>query len=470
MTPMQTARVLIGRTLPFVVLLAIVLRLLIPPLEGVADNGDAYRVASPAGIRVPRPSTWRVEPSFPLYETRFWRRPSSGALVALVARALPFPARLSGRFDVRAMGVAYGLVLLALLALARTQRVPTSLALAFTLVLASPFYADFLQSFYGDAAALVGVFGVAMLLGVRGRARTSKAPLEVGILLCAGLAGFAGRAHQVIPAALLTTCAITHRSAPRSRAFYLALTSLALVAHVHAEHGRGFRFPQINGFHGVYHGVAMLADDPDEVLAELGLPRASRTLVGQRYFDVDLPHEVAARVTHVRPASIVHAYAARPRAMGRAAERVGEAIAGHDRIGLVRTPRARATTRAPRLSPLPWLPTIALLALYGLAVAQVVLDRRGAKQASARLFLLIVILVSGITAVIGDGMTALPRHLLVATLATDLLLATLLVEALRSTRAWARKRAPSRPRLDAQSSAPHRDDRGNLPCRNHDVA
>lgn len=429
------------RVLPFLVLASVAFRVFVPPLVGVADNGDGYRVMSSAGI-VHTPALGadrhrRVRPTYVVREVHLALPPSSGAAMATLARLVPIPGTPPDRFDLRAMGVVYLAVVACAVRLAQRFRTPPLRTSVFTFVFASPFYADFVMSFYGDAAAVVGVLGLALVLDHRGGASTpSRWPSgdEVAVLFFASLVGLANRMHAIVPAIVLFAVLASPLRRTRSRAFYVLAFALAVGAPLHHERGPGFRFPEINGYHRVYRGIALYADDRSEVLEALELPVWSSRLIGTSYFDAPVAPTLARSLADVSPLHTLGLYLSRPTAMGRVVSRVLDALTGRVPIGLghdavtyhVSTPRfeePRWTWHAMRVRVSSHPLFVALIIICALAVQAI----QRVPETETLTFLVACVLASSAAVVLGDGTFALARHLLLASFALDLLIACLLL-------------------------------------------
>lgn len=415
---------------PIVAALAVAVlatRLLGDPPVGVADNGDGWRVMQPAGLAHRAPlgafETRVVERTLLRLDTDFWAHPSTGPAFACLARAIPLDG--AQHFDLRQLALVHLAVLVLALVAALARGLRGALVAAVPLALASPFYGDFLASFYPDASALLGVAATALaLVPTRdpGATRTGSVALVIG----AAILGFSSRSHAFLPALVALVVLATERlDGRRPGLLALALVLVAVLAPLHFERGTGFRFPAINHHHAVFRGIAALADDPEAVLHELGLPPASRARVGHSYF-ADRPDPALTRaLERATPARVLVAYLARPGAAGAALERAALALDGRIRIGLRHGSRPGMRFVDPPLSVhglrTRWLPSSAAFWVPPLALAFVA-SRERRRWLAPVAFLAGTLALEVLGALLAEGTFALGRHLLVAGYAFDVLI------------------------------------------------
>lgn len=422
-------RRVVAPLLALAALAMLAIRLLGEPVVGVADNGDGWRVMAPAGLahRAPLgdPDTRVVERALVRRQTRFWSHPSSGAALACVARAWPFAAE--GRFDLRQLVVAHLAVLVLALAAAFARRTRGPLVAAVPLALASPFYGDFLASFYPDAAALLGVALAAFAFAPDDGSKPRGVPIRATTLVVgSALLGFSSRSHAWLPALVALVFVAserTHRSGRRGTG--LALLAIAVLAPLHFERGSGYRFAAINQYHSVFRGIAQLADDPEAVLRDLDLPANSREHIGRSYF-VDPPEPALARALEgATPRRVLRAYVVRPHAVVRAFGRAATALDGGIPIWSNHGARRGDRFVEPALSVhalrTRWLPRSAVFVAALLALAFLGASTRR-EWLPLGAFLAGTCGVEVLGALLGDGTFSLPRHLLVAGYALDVLI------------------------------------------------
>ncbi len=418
------------------------------PCVGVADNLDYWRVAKPAGIDVPpaqRRQGYYVVCSYPEIEPSLGSFFSSPALMAWLARplgwGLPVPA---GQFDLRQVGLLYGVLTAAVLAGALLLGAPPLAVLLLAWVIADPGFLLFYNSLYADPALLLGLLGVACFLpsGLGESSRASRWALAV-LVPCAALAGFSKMQYSLFPALLLGACAaplLLNRERP-DRVRIAVLASLALVAVAGPAHffwGNAPRFLDANAYDAVYGGIARVSSDPAAALAALGIPEEHRLRPTKDYYaahiapdDPVLPY--LRRLSRVRLASL---YLRDPAAARLTAARIAEELwqpETNPRGNYTReeSGRRRRVYWEPfqfslwRSRCLGWLPSWTVwLFLAGVLAALVYRGVRGLWNAQDTLWLFLVLWVTSqaAVAVLGDGLVSLQQHLLGARLGLDLLL------------------------------------------------
>jgi hypothetical protein len=457
------------------------------PVVGVSDNGDSWRVMNPAGIRYAVPhveGNWSsrrryVEPQFQKTRQHLSRLPSSAAFVAWAAKSLDGGMAPPGVMDLRQVGASYWLLLLAAVGLLIGATLEGLVAGALALwVLSDPAYLLYFNSFYADAAAFVGLFGViAWLLRHDGEPwgpplRTALSLISVLFFTCLGAFSKLSYAPLGIVSALAVLWASRNASERRNRGTRILLLTLAIaavLAPIHFLWGTGFRAPRINRYNSVFQGIAVASKDPSGTLAALGVPPERRVLVGTNYFDERLSEQdrdAAVDVSQVRvalryledPAAAVDAMRhiggvlALPRATGRAHVTINEMDRGKY---FVRTAawhfgslRQGLLGRAWRV----WAWVVACLCWISVSLAK----RRWSALTTVVAYLLAVFATQSVIAVLGDGFFALSRHLLAARLALDSAVVIALFSFARWVIArisplWRRIRAGSAPSVRAPS-------------------
>ncbi len=161
---------------------ALVTTLMLPPIVGLADNGDFFKVMQPAGLAYAQPEPeryFRWAPSTFAFASPRPDRDGYRTTEALLARVAAAAARLANArlFDIRVLGALHaallllglGLAIAAAGDLAPAARWTAAILLVF--VFADVAYAAPLNSLYGQAASLVfflvtiGIAAVAMRRG-----------------------------------------------------------------------------------------------------------------------------------------------------------------------------------------------------------------------------------------------------------------------------------------------------------------
>jgi hypothetical protein len=267
--------------------LLLTFQLFVPPIVGLANNGDFERVMVHAGLQ------YRAHDFGDKYYAYVVRRfdvlPSgwsgggyrtSEALLVLVARAISRAASGGNLFDIRALGAlnvalllaALGLLVAACRDLARSAQwvVAALLALAFTDV----GYAAPLNSFYSQSASLVFLLltiAVGSLAIRRGRLEGGLLPAYV---VCA-LLFIGSKPQEAIQGPLLAFVALRLAGVSgngwwRRGAAWPALVLCAFSLWYYRETPRG-EIHNVGLFHSVFLELLPHSPDPARDLAEMGL-------------------------------------------------------------------------------------------------------------------------------------------------------------------------------------------------------
>lgn len=430
--------------------------LLGPDVLGMADNGDFWRVTAPAGLRNPAPvATLRhrfVQPTYLRVRPDDRVGQSSASLLARAAMSLPGGSEET--FDLRRMGALMLGLATALLALAALRADGAAIfgCVAFAWVLTDPAYLLFFNSFYADGAALLGILGSATILCVRGPP-PSRATLGL-LLTCAFAIAWSKQAHVAsalpVAAALLTIGG--KRPTPRIWVSAALCVLVTAGAAYHFTRGAGPSFPQINNYNTVFNGIGPSTRDPEHALRALGVGSEWRGRVGTSYFEEPVPASLARQLETLSRVRLASLYATDPIALAAVLRRAQRSLTMPHRY-LGNYPRSPENAE-PRVHRVPWsfdglreplLRHPAAFWTWWLAVGAVtaIIARRQRWTSgpwTAAAFLWMTMAVETTAAILGDGLFALSRHLLVARFASDLLLALVLAAAveltLRRLRGW----------------------------------
>jgi len=289
----------------FAIVAAILVRMiLLPPIVGLADNGDFVRVLEPLGLQHAatdwggRHWGW-IDAAYVPGPRLAAELHSSQLLLSGAARWIAGRFRHDGRLDIRVQGgvhlALYLLGLALLLRAVRSFRIPARVTLGLALLVAATdvAYVAVLNSFYAEAATLVFLsltagFGL-VVLGEE-RARTWALP---GYFAAAAL--FVAAKPQNYPLALplavppLALLPQLPRRPLRVLTVIAALALLALAVDLHA------RLPWSQTIRNRWNDVffTLLADSPDPRadLAELGLDPALARYAGEPAFADSIPIE-----------------------------------------------------------------------------------------------------------------------------------------------------------------------------------
>lgn len=409
------------------------------PLLAIPDRGDFYRVGTPAGIVVARADVERrtARLTYELGTPQFSGVPPSGSLVVLAARALPAPGTGSEKIlDVRQVGFLYTLLLGTAVGAALRFGLPPFLGLLFVWASLGPARLALQNSLLTEPAALVALAALTALLAVPGGSSPTPARAR-GMALVLGsfalVGGFARASASLLPLALVVAVAASPmwRSVPERRQPWrlVGLLLLAGLPVLHAMRGDGARFRPINVYHAVFRGAALLSPEPGQVLARLGVGSAHVARVGSSYFDGPIPQELTARLAEVSRLQIAVELVREPRAIAEAFRSLTRSLAEEWTPwgGEVR-PEAFEWWTLSSLHPRLFRAAPALLWLGVLGAAAFCL-RPGGPARAAGLFLGLTFVSQLVVTVLGDGLFALGRHLILARAAAQLLVVLALWDA-----------------------------------------
>ncbi|MGH9366325.1 MAG: hypothetical protein ACRD3M_01465 [Thermoanaerobaculia bacterium] len=423
-------------------------QLLVPPIVGLADNGDFDRVMEPCGIRADAP-----------YADRFFAwvcdcyrfdprgiRPG-GFLTSerlFVLTAIPVNRLFStpGGFRIEAMGSVQAAALLAALGLllAATRPLPKAsrigAAALLLLIFTDVAYASYLNSFYSEPASLIFLLlWVALALAA---ARVTRPGVFAAFLAAAALfvATKPQNALLSIPLAALAARLATRLPGLWRRRGFAAAGLLALLGVWY--HGRAPReMRRVILYDAVFRGLLAHSSDPVRDLEALGLPRDLAPLAGKtayqpgsRFDDPALEPEFFARTSF---GDVFRFYAARPGralvALARAAPRAFhmrpphlgnyEKASGRPAGSLARSFAYWSDLKS-------WLPLpAAALALFFAASVAAALRLRGripAARAASEIWLVVALIAAYQFALVllGEGDHELEKHLFLFHACVDL--------------------------------------------------
>ena len=322
---------------------ALAFQLLVPPIVGLADNGDFSRIAGPLGVFPPEDLggaaffSWIV-PQYRFDPTRIWLHGlccySSQTLLAI--SSLPVGLALSppGRFDLRATGIVNGLALLGAVGwlLYSLRPLPFGLRILGGLLLVAVFsdvtYVSLLNSFYTEPAALVfllAALALALLL-----ARTPNPPpwLAAGFFLVSALFATSRPQNALLGffLAFLGWRLVRYEGKGRASRRRLVLLAALVLCVFSLAYSRSTPRPlrRIYLFNAVFRVLLPNSPDPRDDLAHLGLSPDLVRLVGLSGFSPQAPVEderfqrVFGKVSYRTLAAF---YAVRPARVWRAFER-----------------------------------------------------------------------------------------------------------------------------------------------------
>jgi hypothetical protein len=427
------------------------------PCVGVADNGDFFRVTEPAGIQpfdAPRSLGRYVECEYRVGAADFIHFFSSAALAAWAATHLAWDT--PQRMDLRQMGFTWFSLLLVVLAMFAASDLSALFTFAVFVVLLDPGYLLFLNSFYADPACLIPLAGCALWLRRSGprRREFSETPLRssapwlcllVALALCAG---FSKMQYALFPGVLLVgMLPLLARRGPggvHRLAVGAALAALAVAGVWHFSIGSGPRFLEVNNYHAVFAGIALVSSEPDRALDKLGIPADLRDLPRRDVWSARIApdHPIHPYLQHLSRMRLALLYLRDPRAVVRTLVRIQNELAlprthtrgnfpydaEHPRKEVIDPFWRFGRVRSVLFGRWPWMLWLFLTAV---AVSLGVLAktrRMPAGSVAPYVFLVAWFLTQLVVVILGDGFVALEQHLLAARFALDLLLAMTGVE------------------------------------------
>jgi hypothetical protein len=279
----------------------IAFQLFIPPVVGMADNGDFAKVAARLCMQPPPPLLnsdqryWHF--SFTEYEVApqhclvFWQWSSMSAL-AWVAKQIHDVVDAESHFDIRAVGAVctvawlsclWGVLRLLRSAPALVKGVAAGLAV---IVLTDVLYIAYFNSFYGDCAAMIFLFATCLTAW---RAARRPAPAAIlGFAATACLLVWSKGPHILIAPWLIGfACFWWWRSHVRAWGLSAALVLLATVTSlwsVPKDYAAG------TTFNVIFARLVPTAAAPTQVLAAFGLPPEAVRYAGEYVYTATTPY------------------------------------------------------------------------------------------------------------------------------------------------------------------------------------
>lgn len=275
--------------------------LMVPPVIGVADNGDFSRLMSAAGIDYIDSQESYRDRYFGYAHTEYGYGPNQlGRYVSLqvliVLLAGGIGRLINGvTFDIRVLSAIYSLLFLAAVYLIvkffkqNSAVVNTVLVAATVFIFLDVAYAAYFNSFFGEPATLVF-----MLLAFGSAAAVIRSPVPSGWLLTVYfIAGafVACTKLQNAPVGLVfmllglrLRLVRSDRKWRRGALCGVAAMLLASVA-MYAAAPQGFK--HVNLYQSVFFGILKDSPHPEEDLKELGLPQKYIVNAGTNYFQKD---------------------------------------------------------------------------------------------------------------------------------------------------------------------------------------
>ncbi|MGH7789010.1 MAG: hypothetical protein ACRERC_19215 [Candidatus Binatia bacterium] len=414
------------------------------PVVGAAENGDFWRVTRPAGIvpldRLEDVSHKCVSQHYGIAPWRLTDAFSSAALIAAASKPLRLGAPV---MDIRQVGATYLVLFAGVFALALWAGVAPLCCALLAWAALDVSYSLYFNSFFVDPAALLGFLGIALgLYSWNAPALDATGPRaqRVALVLAALIAGISKQLYILTPLLVAAVVVAWPRRDWLAHLRGAAGTIVALLIAgglgiAHFTWGSGPRFPEANRHHAVFHGLVLVADDPQAVLAELDVVPPAMPLSGRNYFKLSeaersASHDALAGLSHTR---LVLAYLRAPR---RAARALVAAVGPLRLTTTASDPNFSDRSRPPRQYRGWWQmarlrgehPILAALLLFaGVAALLGAAVQRTWRGAHAALtFLLLNAALVVVASLLGDGQFGLSRHVTAARYCLDLALALIL--------------------------------------------
>ncbi len=276
--------------------------LLVPPVVGLANNGDFYRIAPQAGVYYINPGRPETEdPDAAAYVSRHYRTAapknpqgyySSGLALMWLARGLNDLVRRDGLFDIRFLGAVHlgALIFAVTILLGALGRYRAALrwtvATLACFMLSDVGYFSFFNSFYSESATLI--FLVLWLAAVfRLPGRDASLSIRDGFfLVCCGLF-LTAKPQNAVEAPLLVALWWSLRwpaaRGERHRRAVLIAAGVGLCACA-TLYLAARPFQQVNRYNHVFQGI--LGKDPNaaESLGTFGLGDEYAELIGTHWW------------------------------------------------------------------------------------------------------------------------------------------------------------------------------------------
>lgn len=265
-------------------------RVFVPPILGLANNGDFAKIAGPLHLG---PASGGPDDRF-LYVTRDYRRApayawdshyySSEAVFALAAYELSTAFQQRDRFDIRWMGLvhlaailaAFAWLLAALRPLGATAQIAAGLMAI--LIFSDAAYLAYCNTFYTDAAALAGIFltlAALVDLAVRGDSVLRLVGFSAAALLL--VTSKTQHAPLALPLAILVWIVLRNRQALAAGAMVLAGGAIFILVSP-----PNYRADPT--FNLVFYKITPRSPAPLDDLAALGLDRGDARFIGMHAY------------------------------------------------------------------------------------------------------------------------------------------------------------------------------------------
>jgi hypothetical protein len=427
----------------YLILAGNALWLLQAPLVGVADNGDFWRVARPAGIEHAdvHPLDGRfADATYKVTDSHLLSGGSSASCLAWLAARL---GASQGFLDIRWVGTVYLFVIAVLLTTVVWCGLPRPLILLVMIVFMDAAYLPFLNSFYADGALFVALIGTALWFYWLGCSRSGVSYSGLlAIVTLATIGGWTKVQYSFLPLSVLTGLLISGVLAGsrlwnrRCLLTVLLLCGAATCLPTWFLVGPGPDFPEANRYHAIFGGILVVSSHPERTLESLGVPKEYWGLPRRDVFSgrIAVDHPVHEAISRVSRWQVALQYLQDPTAIERSLDRILGALsasASHERGtrqrgvgGGLPGPRmwdasrlrAWAMSAHPRVA---WT----LFAIWVASTLAHAMTRRALAVACSMWFLVGWSVAGVVLTVLGDGFVSLRQHLVGFRLGLDILAA-----------------------------------------------
>ena len=276
--------------------LILIWQLILPPVVGVANNGDFGKLLGRFGLGTTDVFQY-ANTRYTFNESYRWKSDYQSSELLFVVPALAINRLLSkdGSFDIRIMGILHGSVLLLALflfvpLLHGTRRWAGATVCILALALFGDFlYVGYLNTFYMDVPAylflLLGV--VFYLRAIRWGSRWDA----LGLVACGILVATAKTQYVILSLWIACLVALARNALWRGRKgpAFLAAGVLVLASGITITYFIPEGYSAITTFNVIFTGILPRSAEPDRDLAELGLDLSYRRWVGLNAFSSETP-------------------------------------------------------------------------------------------------------------------------------------------------------------------------------------
>jgi hypothetical protein len=278
--------------------------LFIPPVVGVADNGDFQRIMGTVGLDYVDPAESFKDRFFRYMHTKYQLHGlgaggyvSSEIAVVMAAALLNRIFYSSHLFDIRFLGAVYALLFLAAMhCLLRSYRGTLGgarwiLAAAFVFVFADVGYTAYYNSLFGEPVSFVFMlFTVGFALYA---SRVERPGIGLLVAYFTAAAFLAGAKVQTAPVGLILVLLGLRfrqlREDPAWRKTWLGMSVFVVVFSAAIYLSAPKELKVINEYQSVFNGVLKDSPTPARDLQELGISPELAVLAGTNYFTPNTP-------------------------------------------------------------------------------------------------------------------------------------------------------------------------------------